>query len=528
MTHREEYTDSMTQMKYDQSGLNKKILRAVREMGFETMTPIQAEAMPVLLEGRDVIGQAQTGTGKTAAFGIPLLQKIEPEQRAVQAIVLCPTRELAMQAAEELRKFSKFMHGIKIAAVYGGTDMRPQIRAIRMGSQVVIGTPGRVMDMMRRHILKLENIHTVVLDEADEMLDMGFREDMETILAAIPQDHQTALFSATMPQSILDITGRFQKKDAVFLKMQEQELTVDLIKQYYVVCKDAYKTEAIRRIKDSLKLSRSLIFCNTKKMVDLLASDLKRYGYQAEGLHGDLDQDQRDAVMKLFRAGKLEFLIATDVAARGIDVDDLEAVFNYDVPQDTGFYVHRIGRTGRAGKEGLSFTLINGTEMKKIQEIERVCKTKLERYSLSGAVSFNTELAEPLLLKAKELISGSDLSGAKQYLERKQKELKLKAPDLAAALLMLQAGGREDGIEDEIAEAELSNEKKKSRRNRKDRPEKKHISLYEDEGFLATFERPGRTIIRTRGEAEEANAIYQRQQAQIKSKSRNRHRRKKG
>ncbi|MDO5422791.1 MAG: DEAD/DEAH box helicase [Eubacteriales bacterium] len=439
----------MKDIKYEQSGLNGKILRAVTEMGYETMTPIQASAVPVLLEGRDVIGQAQTGTGKTAAFGIPLLQKIDPDNKNVQAIVLCPTRELAIQAAEEMRKFAKFMHGIKILPIYGGQDIGRQIRALKGGTQVVVGTPGRVMDHMRRHTLKMNDIKTVVLDEADEMLNMGFREDMETILKEVPEDHQTALFSATMPQAILDITNEFQR-DAVMVKMPAKELTVPSIKQYYLVCRNEYKEEVIRRLKETHDLKRSLIFCNTKKMVDILAADLKKMGYQAEGLHGDLTQSQRDSVMNRFRSGNLEFLIATDVAARGIDVDDVEAVLNYDVPQDIEYYVHRIGRTGRAGKEGLSFTLINGREIGKIREIERVCKTKIEQYQLPTVKDMGRRKAERALEEVNQILEKQDLSGMKQILEEKIQEEGIDALDIAAAFLKLHVGETSSEVPDEL------------------------------------------------------------------------------
>lgn len=501
----------MTEIKYEQSGLNKKILRAVGEMGYRTMTPIQAEAMPVLLEGRDVIGQAQTGTGKTAAFGIPLLTRIDPSEKAVQALVLCPTRELAMQAASEIRKFAKFMHGISVAAVYGGTDMRPQIRAIRTGTQAIVGTPGRVMDLMRRHILKLDHIKIVVLDEADEMLDMGFREDMETILNQIEQPHQTALFSATMPQAILDITKQFQK-DAVFVKMPDKELTVEAIKQYYVVCKDEYKTEVIRRLKERHALQRSLIFCNTKRMVDLLADDLQKMGYRAEGLHGDLEQEQRDQVMKHFRAGKLDFLIATDVAARGIDVSNLDAVFNYDAPQDTDFYVHRIGRTGRAGKEGIAFTLINGKEMNKIRDIEHVCKTTIERYSLSEQAGFDAGAAKRILTETAQNLKTEDIAEIKKWLEKNLRGSSMKALDLSAALLKerVQTDSNSfsmDEMEDTVRQYGQTSEGGNRRKRREHKKDTKHTSLYEDSNYLATFERPGRINIMTRGEAAEHAAI---------------------
>ena len=345
-------------MRYEDSDIDPRILRAVTEMGFSEMTPIQQQAIPLLMEGRDVIGQAQTGTGKTAAFGIPMLQRVEEENRNLQGLILCPTRELAIQAAEELRKFSKYMHGIKMVPIYGGQDITRQIKALKGGAQIIVGTPGRVMDHMRRHTIKLQDIKMVVLDEADEMLNMGFREDMETILSQIESEHQTALFSATMPQAILDITDQYQQ-GAELVRVTKKELTIPLVKQYYFVVKSIYKEEVISRLLVTYGFKRSIIFCNTKKMVDDLAENLKARGYQAEGLHGDMTQKQRDFVMGRFKSGNLEILIATDVAARGIDVDDLEAVFNYDVPLENEYYVHRIGRTGRAKRRGVAYTLVS-------------------------------------------------------------------------------------------------------------------------------------------------------------------------
>ena len=307
----------METVKFDELQLDERIIRAITEMGFEEASPIQAQAIPVAMEGRDMIGQAQTGTGKTAAFGIPLLQKVDPKVKKLQAIILLPTRELAIQVAEEMRRLAKFMHGTKVLPIYGGQDIVKQIRSLKDGTQVVVGTPGRVMDHMRRHTLKMEHVNMVVLDEADEMLNMGFREDIETILQGIPSEHQTALFSATMPKPILEITDTYQK-DAVYLKMTKQELTIPLVKQYYYRVNSQIKVEVASRLLDYYGIQRSLIFCNTKRMVDELSETLKNKGYTAEGLHGDLSQNQRDTVMHRFRNGSLQILIATDVAARGM------------------------------------------------------------------------------------------------------------------------------------------------------------------------------------------------------------------
>ena len=393
-------------VRYEDAPIDERIIRAVQEMGFEVMTPIQQQAIPALLEGRDVLGQAQTGTGKTAAFGIPMIQRIDPEVEGVQCIILCPTRELAIQAAEELRKFAKFMHGIKILPIYGGQDISKQIRSLKGNVSIIVGTPGRVMDHMRRHTLRLENIKAIVLDE---MLNMGFREDIETILKEIPEDHQTALFSATMPKPILDITHTYQK-DAVHVKVAAKEVTIPLVKQYYYEVQRQNKAEVTARLLDYYNPKRSLIFCNTKKMVDDLTEELKGRGYFAEGLHGDLKQVQRDRVMNSFRNGRTEILVATDVAARGIDVDDVEAVFNYDIPQDDEYYVHRIGRTGRAGREGIAFNFVVGREVYKLRDIQRYCKTKIIPQAIPSLDDITEIKADKILDQVQDILNDADLT----------------------------------------------------------------------------------------------------------------------
>lgn len=453
----------MELVKYDKSQLDSRIIRAVQEMGFDEMTPIQSGAIPVLLEGKDIIGQAQTGTGKTAAFGIPLVQMIDPENKNIQSIVLCPTRELAIQAANEIRRFSKYMHSVKIVPVYGGQDIMGQIKLIKSGAQIVVGTPGRVMDHLRRHTLKLEHIKLVVLDEADEMLNMGFREDMETILKEIPSEHQTALFSATMPKAILDITKSYQKEDAVHIKMAAKELTIPLVKQYYYSVKSKYKAEAVKRLLQTNDIKRSIIFCNTKKMVDELVGILKSQGYRAEGLHGDLSQKQRDFVMKHFRGGSTEVLIATDVAARGIDVDDLEAVINYDIPQDIEYYVHRIGRTGRAGKEGVAFTLISGRDMYRIREIENFCKTKMEEGKLPSSSEITAIQAEKYIAKAKKYIVAGKVSQLSNIIACEAEKNNITIEELAAALLKMHIG--EEATEIDIEEKRYEFKRESNRRN---------------------------------------------------------------
>ncbi len=448
----------MEELRYDESGIDKKILKGIKEMGFEVMTPIQAQAIPVLLEGKDIIGQAQTGTGKTAAFGIPLIQNVDADNRHLQAIVLCPTRELAIQAAEELRKLAKFTHGIKILPIYGGQDINTQIRSLKTGVQIVVGTPGRVMDHMRRRTMKLDHIRTMVLDEADEMLNMGFREDIETILEGMSTEHQTALFSATMPKPILDITKKYQK-DAVLIKVASKELTIPLVKQYYYEVKGKNKSDVVCRLLDYYNPKRTMIFCNTKRMVDELSETLKGRGYFADGLHGDMSQRQRDVVMNRFRNAKTDILIATDVAARGIDVDDIEAVFNYDVPQDIEYYVHRIGRTGRAGRKGRSFTLVSGRDIYKIRDIERACKTKVKCRRIPSADDVTEIKVQKCLTEALEVLHDKDILPVMKYIEQKIDDEDITAMELAAAFLKLNMGEEVKDIE------EIPYFEKKRRRN---------------------------------------------------------------
>lgn len=436
----------METIKFEELNLDARILRAVEEMGFEEASPIQARAIPVVMTGKDVIGQAQTGTGKTAAFGIPLLQKIDSKNKHLQAVVLCPTRELAIQVADEIRSLAKFMHGIKILPIYGGQNITNQIRSLKSGVQIVIGTPGRVMDHMRRHTLKLPDVNMIVLDEADEMLNMGFREDIESILSEMPEERQTVLFSATMPKPILDITKKFQK-DAEIIKVVKKELTVPKIEQYYYEVRKKNKEEALTRLLDMYSPKLSLIFCNTKKGVDELVDRLQARGYFAEGLHGDMKQQQRDRVMKKFRDGKTDILVATDVAARGIDVDDVEAVFNYDLPQEDEYYVHRIGRTGRAGRAGMAFTFVVGKEVYKLKDIQKHCKTKIIARPIPSLDDVSGIIAEKVLSQINDIIENDDLKMYIDLIENKVNEEDYTSLDVAAAFLKLSMGLDHDPAE---------------------------------------------------------------------------------
>lgn len=433
----------METVRFEEMGLSEEIQKAVRYMGFEEASPIQAKAIPAMISGIDLIGQAQTGTGKTAAFGIPILEKVEPKLKKLQAIVLCPTRELAIQVADEIRNLSRYMHGIKVLPIYGGQDIVKQIRSLKSGTQIVIGTPGRVMDHMRRKTMKLDFVHTVVLDEADEMLNMGFREDIEFVLSGVPEERQTVLFSATMPKPIMEITKKFQN-NAKVIKVTKKELTVPNIEQYYYDVKPKKKEEVLSRLLDIYSPRLSVVFCNTKKQVDLLVNALLGRGYFAAGLHGDMKQEQRDRVMQGFRTGKTEILVATDVAARGIDVDEVEAVFNYDLPQDDEYYVHRIGRTGRAGREGRAFSFVSGKEVYKLKEIQRYCKTKIYAQKVPSLNDVANTKMENILDDVERVIEQEDLDMMINAIEERVNNSEFTAMDMAAAFLKICCGMTED------------------------------------------------------------------------------------
>ena len=433
----------METVRFEEMGLSEEIQKAVRYMGFEEASPIQAKAIPAMISGIDLIGQAQTGTGKTAAFGIPILEKVDPKLKKLQAIVLCPTRELAIQVADEIRNLSRYMHGIKVLPIYGGQDIVKQIRSLKSGTQIVIGTPGRVMDHMRRKTMKLDFVHTVVLDEADEMLNMGFREDIEFVLSGVPEERQTVLFSATMPKPIMEITKKFQN-NAKVIKVTKKELTIPNIEQYYYDVKPKKKEEVLSRLLDIYSPRLSVVFCNTKKQVDLLVNALLGRGYFAAGLHGDMKQEQRDRVMQGFRTGKTEILVATDVAARGIDVDEVEAVFNYDLPQDDEYYVHRIGRTGRAGREGRAFSFVSGKEVYKLKEIQRYCKTKIYAQKVPSLNDVANTKMENILDDVERVIEQEDLDMMINAIEERVNNSEFTAMDMAAAFLKICCGMTED------------------------------------------------------------------------------------
>lgn len=448
-------------MKFDELNIDERILRAIEDMGFEETSPIQTQAIPAVCEGIDVVGQAQTGTGKTAAYTIPMLMKIDPQIKKPQAIVLCPTRELAVQVAEEIRKLAKYMSDIKVLPVYGGQEIVRQIKSLKTGVQIIVGTPGRVMDHMRRKTVKFDNINMVILDEADEMLDMGFREDMETILTETPEDRQTVMFSATMPKAIMDIARNCQK-DARIIKVVRKELTVSNIEQFYYEVRPKNKTEVLCRLIDIYNPRLSVVFCNTKRQVDELISELKGRGYFADGIHGDMKQQQRDRVMDDFRSGKVDILIATDVAARGIDVDDVDMVFNYDIPQDEEYYVHRIGRTGRAGRSGMALSFISGKEVYKLKDIERYCKTKILAKPVPSLDDVKNTKLDNMFDKIRQTIEEGGLTDMVNLVEEHVNQEEYTSMDMAAALLKMLIGDTLDR-EDEVEEFHFDTDKDDSR-----------------------------------------------------------------
>ena len=449
-------------MKFEELNIDERILRAIEDMGFEETSPIQTQAIPAVCEGIDVVGQAQTGTGKTAAYTIPMLMKIDPQIKKPQAIVLCPTRELAVQVAEEIRKLAKYMSDIKVLPVYGGQEIVRQIKSLKTGVQIIVGTPGRVMDHMRRKTVKFDNINMVILDEADEMLDMGFREDMETILTETPQDRQTVMFSATMPKAIMDIARNFQK-DARVIKVVRKELTVSNIEQFYYEVRPKNKTEVLCRLIDIYNPRLSVVFCNTKRQVDELISELKGRGYFADGIHGDMKQQQRDRVMDDFRSGNVDILIATDVAARGIDVDDVDMVFNYDIPQDEEYYVHRIGRTGRAGRSGMALSFISGKEVYKLKDIERYCKTKILAKPVPSLDDVKNTKLDNMFDKIKQTIEEGGLTDMVNLVEEHVNQEEYTSMDMAAALLKMLIGDTLDRV-DEVEDFHFDMDRDDSRR----------------------------------------------------------------
>ncbi|MNH80243.1 DEAD-box ATP-dependent RNA helicase CshA [compost metagenome] len=393
---------------FTEFGLEPKVLQAITELGFEEATPIQAKSIPFAMEGRDLIGQAQTGTGKTAAFGLPLINKISREEERIVALIMAPTRELAIQVAEEISKLSRFK-GIRSLPIYGGQDIVRQIRALKKKPQIIIGTPGRLLDHINRKTIKLDDVQTVILDEADEMLDMGFMDDIQSILKLVPEERQTMLFSATMPTNIQKLAQQFLKNPE-HVSVIPKQVSAPLIDQAYIEVHERQKFDALTRLLDMESPELAIVFGRTKRRVDELAEALSKRGYSADGLHGDLSQNQRDTVMRKFRDGSIDVLVATDVAARGLDVSGVTHVVNFDLPQDPESYVHRIGRTGRAGKEGAAYSFVTPRELDHLHFIERVTRhriTKKPLPSIAEAIEGKQRITAERLI---ELVENGELN----------------------------------------------------------------------------------------------------------------------
>jgi ATP-dependent RNA helicase DeaD len=424
-------------VRFDELNLSPEVQRAITEMGYEEASPIQSAAIPVMLAGKDVIGQAQTGTGKTAAFSIPAIEGVDGESRDVQVIVLCPTRELAVQVSGEIQKLGKYKKGLAVVPIYGGSSYDRQFRALERGVQIVIGTPGRIMDHIERGTLKLDKATKIILDEADEMLDMGFREDIEFVLSKMPENRQTVFFSATMSKPIMEMTKKYQR-DPQVVKVNHKEMTVSNIEQSYFEVRGPQKKDVLTRIMDMYNLKSTIIFANTKRMVDEIVADLQAKGYFADGLHGDMSQAQRQNTLDKFRKSTLEILVATDVAARGIDVDNVEAVFNYDLPADEEYYVHRIGRTGRAGKSGRAFTFVSGRDIYKLRDIMRFTKADIKLEQVPSFADVSEVKTTLFLNQIKEVVEKGNLD---KYIGRVQRLLDqsedITSLDIAAALLKM-------------------------------------------------------------------------------------------
>ncbi|MCC6276118.1 MAG: DEAD/DEAH box helicase [Leptospiraceae bacterium] len=439
----------MKKLNFEELDISDEIKKAITDMGFEEASPIQSEAIPFILDGKDIIGQAQTGTGKTAAFAIPTIESLDSTMKDLQAIILCPTRELVIQVSEEFRKLMKYRPDLSIVPIYGGQEIGRQLKALKKNPQVVIGTPGRTIDHIKRRSLKLDSVKMVVLDEADEMLDMGFREDMEFILKTTPEDRQTIMFSATMPDEILNLMRRFQRNPKV-VNVSHQKLNTPKIEQVYFEIQERSKPEALARLIEYHNIKLALVFCNTKAQVDSLVEILKARGYFAEGLHGDMNQNQRDKVMKGFRSSLIEILVATDVAGRGIDVNNVEAVFNYDLPRDDEDYVHRIGRTGRAGKTGIAFNFVVGKQVYFIKKIERESGLKIQRKEIPSVVDLEEIKLQTFKETISKIIDAGHLSGYVNKIEKLMGE-DYTAIDIAAALFKLKIDKETQGFDKNLS-----------------------------------------------------------------------------
>ena len=405
-------------MRFSDLNLSSELLRAIDDLDFESPSEVQEASIPIILDGRDVLAQAQTGTGKTASFGIPMIEGMEEDADDLQALVLVPTRELARQVSEELKKLAKYKKFINIVPIYGGADMGKQLRDLKKGASIVVGTPGRVMDHMKRKTIRLDGLKFLTFDEADEMFDMGFRDDMKTIIERTNPDRQTLFFSATFDNDIREFSRLYQRDPAKVI-IEKKELTAEKIEQFYLELNRNMKTEILNRLILIHKPKKSIIFCNTKRMVEALEVEIAQRGYKVDSLHGDMRQSSRDNVMKKFRKGTLDVLIATDVAARGLDVSDIDLVFNYDLPQQAEYYVHRIGRTARAGKKGASFTFVTSRDYPKFREIEKYANIKMEKMKLPTKADVERESLDNLFDKVnKNILKAEDQASYTEVLNK--------------------------------------------------------------------------------------------------------------
>lgn len=421
--------------KFEVLGLSEEVLKAIDDMGFSNPSKIQEKAIPMLLRGKDMIGQAQTGTGKTLAFGGGLLSRIYPRKSKLpQALILSPTRELAMQIYEELQRIGKY-NGSRMVCVYGGSDIEKQIRSLKSGCEIVIGTPGRVMDLMRRKVLKLEEAKYIVLDEADEMLNMGFVEDIKTILKDLHEDRQTILFSATMPKAIKDIAANYMKDDYEHIAIVSKTKTAASVKQFYYETSMKDRFETLCRLIDVADIKTSIIFCRTKRTVDEVAAKMQQAGYNVEAMHGDLTQNHRMNTLRRFKSGTINFLIATDVAARGIDVENVSHVINYELPQDVESYIHRIGRTGRADKEGLAYTIVTPKEKGFLRQIERSTKSAIAKQEIPTLKDIEEAKMQNLISSVEDVIFTGKHKKFKSAVNEMDPNMVM---DFASALLYMQ------------------------------------------------------------------------------------------
>ncbi|SHI65142.1 ATP-dependent RNA helicase DeaD [Dethiosulfatibacter aminovorans DSM 17477] len=427
--------------------VKQEIIKGLEDMGFERLTPIQTEVMDPIMDGKDVIGQAHTGTGKTAAFSIPVINNIDLDINKPQCLILCPTRELAVQVKKEIKKITAHMN-IKSTAVYGGAPVVDQIKKIRRGSHIIVGTPGRTIDLIRRRVISFNNIKTVILDEADEMLKMGFREDIETILENANEDIQTLFFSATIPKEVRNLKNKYQK-NPIFIKTVTDEVTSSTINQSYYIVKHSKKIEALERILNIYSPKLALVFCNTKRMVDEVADQMMEKGYNCDKIHGDIKQSTRLDVLNKFNNGIINILIATDVAARGLDIKNVEAVINYDVPEKEDYYVHRVGRTGRAGSKGYSFTLSSYRDLERIQNIERYTKKEIRKRNIPTAERVLDVKKEKLVNSVVDYINNEDLTEADGLLEMLNKA-EVNMEDAVKALIKMNYDFKVAAYEEDI------------------------------------------------------------------------------